>query len=409
VVVPEIENTHIAILNRRLSSEASGKMATDLAEYVRVRASDAPFKKSMFPDPNTHRASRSENDKQVERFEAGENEVFGPDYNPIEVDFVRITKCKFIRSKRSQTTPPANWDEKLLGSWWLEHKDEDGNVVKEPSGWYIAEASEMRPFHASKAEKMIDDPEKNILSFGNNRYVVGTGTHDKAAIFMVWQTRRGKTDTNGRAGDTARKRMGHSGNKDIRDLVFRIEDRPNCGGGVMVRSKWGKWNEVREMVYRPGQLLTLGNLVDGKGNIVDAKTIRAKASAGGSSGFKFKALSEVIPGKGTHADKLANEIAVTSDSSYEDSIRNLLTSVRVNPNGKSPYGLWGSQSDQAPYCVASGEGSVQEGHFSMGVALGSRTNNGFSVGRSAVKKAKKSDAASPVESDTADEEVAVEA
>ncbi len=163
------------------------------------------------------------------------------------------------------------------------------------------------------------------------------------------------------------------------------------------------------MVYRPGQVLTLGNLVDGKGNIVDAKSIRAKALAGGSSGFKFKALSEVIPGKNTHADKLANEVAVTSDSKYEDTIRNLLTSVRVSPNGKTPYGLWGSQSDQAPYCVASGEGSVTEGHFSMGVALGSRTNNGFSVGASAVKKAQKADAAAPVESDTADEEVTVEA
>jgi hypothetical protein len=248
--------------------------------------------------------------------------------------------------------------------------------------------------------------------------------------------------------------MSLAGNKEVRNVVFRIEDRPNNEGGFTVKGAWG---DVRELVYLPGQVLTAGYLHDSKGNMLTAKEIRALDAD--TKGLKFKALEAPIVGKPVPWSKLWAEIQTDKASikamrerggrsesndpgtPQTKAITNIcVNGKRVDPSEAVPFGLKGSQIHQVAYLVASGEGKIEQGHFSMGVVIGERANAEYNVGVHAAKaeageteeapapkaakpkapkatkpkaskpKASKpkaaekpADAAPPVESDTADE------
>ncbi len=436
----------VADLTRPHSTKSSGNIAQKAQKVAaaveswkndvrtaRAAGTAAPeFPASKFADPNIGQLSVAAFDKLTGEFEdAIENgtklPAMYPRYNPVQVELIHAMNCPSLRRTATQTEPPNDWDEKAYGPWHHEYEDENGKVTKEPSGWRI-DPTMPRRCHAETAEKMIDNPEKNILTFGNLRVVCGTGTHDGSAVFIVNQTSHG----NYLAGDITRKRMSFAGIKEVRNVVFKIEDRSNNGGGFTVK---GKWDSIDEMVYLPGQVLTAGFLSDSKGNQLDAKAIRGLDAD--TKGLRFKALAEPIVGKPIHWSKLWAEIKIVSKDAvkkmrerggrsleYEagdvetKAITNFCVNAkRVDPGEAFPFGLRGSQCHMPAFIVASGEGKIEEGHFLSGVVIGARANAPYNVGVQAAKpkkvvkpKAEKksekpTDAAPPVESDTADEKV----
>jgi hypothetical protein len=440
------------------STESSGKLASACAIFadkvttwkaaVRKhyaeggKASEVPqLDAKHFPKVNTGIQSMASYNKDVDRWNDGETVEFYPRYNPVLIDLVHAMNATTIRRGLGSKHPrqPSNWDEKALGPWHL--LDDDGEHTI-PSGWCF-DKSMRRRCHAKRAEDLVDDPDKNILTFGSNRYVVGDGTIVRCAPMLTWATARG----NYRAGDAARKRMSIAGNKDVVDVVFRIEDRANVGGGVMIK---GDWDDVKEMVFLPGQALTAGFLFDAKGKRLSAKAIRGLAED--TKGLRFKTVSAElggpIVGKQIARDKLWAEIQTIEGrgglqrlreregrSEAEDvdttpqnkTMTNLKVTTRVSPNEAFPFGLRAAQCDMVPYIL-----NDQDGEFSMGIVIGDRSNLAHNVGVNeakadaveeveeveeapAPKKAKKAkkaskkkdakpaDAAPPVEADTADE------
>lgn len=478
---PGLECPHVANLTRPHTTESAGKLAAKLPAFlaakvawtasVRKAFADADaagipaelpiFPQGKFPNLNSGQMTRKAYQALVEEFNEAEAGVvrFPPRYQPAVVDAIHASNAVTLRrgSLKAHSEPPEDWDEKLYGPWHHSWVDEEGETQEEPSGWYF-DPSMPRRCHAVTAETMIDDPETDILAFSNRRYVVGTGTHDGAAAFKIWQTERG----NYRHGDEARKRMSLAGNKAVRDVVFLIEDRPNNGGGVTVK---GKWTDVDEMVFMPGQVLTAGNLYDSSGKMLTAKEIRALSKPGDveAKGIKFKTLPEPIVGKVIPWGKLWEEIKTTGKAAlkamkerggrsldYEagdtqtKSITNItVNGKRVDPSEATPFGLKGGQSHMPAHIVATGKGKIEEGHFGMGVVIGERANQARNVGvvearaanaetapkapakpkatkkkavakkaakkaepkakKATKKKAKPSDAAPPVESDTKDD------
>lgn len=455
-----------ANLTRPHTTESSGKLATKAAEFggtkegwtgdVReafadgTKAADLPeFPVKAFVDPNKGQLSRKAHEAVVDEYneavEAGtKTPAMQGRYNPVLVDLIHSMNCLSLRrgSTAKHSRPPKDWDEKANGPWYHEYEDEDGEMIQEASGWFFDKKMPRR-CHAERAELLIDDVDTNILTFGNHRFVVGTGTHDGSAIFMVNQTSHG----NYRAGDVTRKRMSFAGIPEVRNIVFKIEDKPNNEGGFTVK---GKWVDVREMVYMPGQVLTAGYLYDSKGKVLDAKAIRALDED--TKGIRFKALEAPIVGKAVPWEKLWAEIKVADKAAikkmrerggrsdeYEagDVETKAITNIRVNglrldPSEAFPFGLRGSQCDMPAFLVATGEGKIEDGCFAMGVVIGARANYPYNVGVHAAKgedeetpapkakakakakaKGKKSsqpsDAAPPVESDTADEKVKADA
>jgi hypothetical protein len=357
-----------------------------------------------------------------------------PRYNPVLVDLIHEQNATHIRRGLVSKHPkaPKDWDEKVWGPWAETVEYDDGTTEEEPSGWFF-DTSMPRRTHAETAEKLVEDHAKNILTIGNNRYVVGDGTNVRCAAMLVWATSRG----NYRAGDSARKRMSIAGNKDIPDVVFRIEDRANNDGGVTVKADWG---DVNEVVFMPGQALTAGFLFDAKGKRLTAKQIRGLAED--AKGIKFKTVSSVmggpIVGKAITREALWNEIQTIegkggikklreregrSENEEVDrtpqnkTITNLKVTCRVSPAEAFPFAFRAAQCDMVPYIV-----NDDEGDFSMGVVIGDRSNFTHNVGVNEAKseeaeeapapkkptKKKSDDAAPPVEHDTADEAEATE-
>ncbi len=410
---PKLDCPFVAILTRPHPTESSGKLATRFAEFAVVKEAwtgevrkayaggakknDLPiFPTGKFVNPNTGLMSRSAHNKANaeydEAVDAGrKTPVCLPRYSPVVVDLIHEMNAVSLRkgSLKNHPNPPKDWNEKEYGSWYHDWTDEDGEKIQEASGWFF-DPKAPRRCHAEKAEILVEEPETNILTFGNLRIVCGTGTHDGSAVFMVNQTSHG----NYRAGDLTRKRMSLAGNKDVRNLVFKIEDRANNGGGFTVK---GNWRDVREMVYMPGQVFTIGFLYDSNGKQIDAKTIRGLD--GDTKGLRFKGLDEPIVGKAVLWSKLWAEIQVAdkkaikamrdrggrsdefeAGSTQTKSITNIcVNGKRVDPSEAFPFGLRGSQIHMPAYIVATGEGKIEEGHFSMGVILGERSNDQYNV------------------------------
>jgi hypothetical protein len=456
---PALDCPRIADFRTPHSTESSGRKATALVTFaarkaawtaaVRKHFADGGAKKDLpvfdpkhFPDPNSGIQSQAAYEKQVDRWNKDDEVEFGPRYNPVLVDLVCEMNASCLRRGSKLTRPPSGYDEKVWGSWYLVGEDGERTV---PSGWFFDKKP--RRCHAKRAEELVTEPEKNILTFGQNRYVVGDGTNVRSGPMLVWATSRG----NYRAGDDARKRMSLAGNKDATDVVFRIEDRSNNGDGVTVKANW---NDIQEVVFMPGQALTAGFLFNEKGERLTAKDIRGLDPK--TTGLKFKtvrqALDGPIVGKAIPWDKLWVEIQRIegkagikklreregrSESDEVDqtpqkrSKTNIRTTMRIAPNEAFPFAFRAVECDMVPYIVNEADGS-----FSMGIVVGDRSNFEYNVGvhqakaeevkeveeapkptkskaakgkkGKAAKKAKPADAAPPVEHDTAEEPEAAE-
>ncbi|MHA2279681.1 MAG: hypothetical protein ACXAC5_02140 [Promethearchaeota archaeon] len=457
---PALECPKIADFRTPHPTDSSGRLATTLGTFVERKEAwtkgvrkhfaesgakkDIPkFNANHFPECNKGVMSQAAFDKLVDAWNAEEEVTFFPRYNPVLVDLVHAMNARSLRrgSVTRHPKPPSNWSDKTWGSWFLPD-DEGGRTIQ--SGWFFDTAMPRR-CHAKRAEELVTEPEKNILTLGNNRYVVGDGTTVRSAVMLVWATARG----NYRAGDDARKRMSLAGNSDAVDVVFRIEDRANNGGGVTVKADWGDINEV---VFMPGQVLTAGFLFGSGKKPLTAKQIRALGEV--AKGLKFKTVRQVldgpIVGKPIGWDRLWTEIQKIegkgglkrlreregrSDSEVDvtpqhKSQTNLKVTTRVSPNEAFPFGFRAAQCDMVPFTV-----NEADGEFSMGIVIGDRSNFRHNVGvheakaeeaeteveveveeapkpKKAAKKAptkkaakkKAKDAAPPVEHDTEDEE-----
>ena len=399
-------------------------------------AKDCPqFDEKHFPNVNRGIQTVAAYNKDVDRHNADETVEFYPRYSPVLADLTHLMNAFTLR--RGLTSlhpkPPSDYSEKDWGPWNL--VDDDGEHTI-PSGWFFDEVLPRR-CHARKAESLVEDAEKNILTFGQNRYVVGDGTTVRCAPMLVWATARG----NYRAGDSARKRMSIAGNKDVTDIVFRIEDRPNDGDAYVAKANWG---EIKAMVFLSGQVLTAGFLFNAKNKRLTAREIRGLDVK--TTGLKFKTIRQVldgpIVGKLISRDRLWTEIQNIEGkggikklrdregrSESEDvdktpqsrTMTNLKVTTRVTPNEAFPFGVRAAQCDMVPYIVHN-----SEGEFEMGIVIGDRSNIEYNVGVNdakaeeageevaeapASKKAKATggkkkaadDAAPPVEHDTADD------
>jgi len=383
---------HVANLTRPHTTVSSCELAK---QFLLNRDS------TKFTNPNKNLMSRSVYDKlrSCDSF---------LQYNPVLVDLICEEKCVSLRvgKTKSHPVPPEDWDEEKYGSWYIDRKV-DGECIRDATGWFFEKA--IRRCHTKKIEKLIDNPEKNILTFNDVRYVVGDGSHNNAACFLIWQT----SSENNRIGDEVRKRLSFA-DVSISDVVFKIEDKPTHGG-VVVK---GNWKHCREIVYLPGQVLTAGYLCDIDGNHLDLKTIRDFDSS-----IHFQGLDSPIVGKPILWKDLWSLIQdrhlsiITSmkergECTKKYELRNTesktITNIcvngkRVDPSETSPFGLRGSQIHQPAYIVSTGYGPIRDGNFSMGVIIGVRSNSAWNVGVHKAKTFLNNEVVAVVENDTVDE------
>jgi hypothetical protein len=399
-----------------LTTDGSGRQATKLAEFREAwdthmdalrkhiagggTAKDAPvFPASKFFDPNSGRQTQKQFTTVINAAmdeDASGVEVF-PKYNPVQVEVAHALNCLTMRrgQVKNHKSEPKGWDKKTFGEW-NDEWDEDGEIVQEPSGKFVDDELP-RMSHKMTAEELVTDPDNNVLSFGSLRVVCGDGTHDGAACFLIRAHRSG----NYGAGDASRKRLSLAG-KPVKDVVFRIEDRPNNGGAYVLKGKWVNGARViTEIPFMPGQVLTAGNLTDQKGNVLDAKAIRKLGSD--TKGLKFAKLANPIIGKVAIFDAIWGQVSqdkkavkVLKDrggrsqeweagSPEAKTITNLRTTSRISPYAGFAFGFKSVQADMVPYMVADGKGKIEDGCFGMGVVIGDRSAESYNVGVHAAK------------------------
>lgn len=404
IPIPKLRWDGVADCRGPHTTETSGKLAAALTTFYEKAeeykaackahvagggtAADMPqFNPKHFPDVNKGKLSQSAQEKREEREYNGEEVEGYPKYNPVLIDALKAIKptSRLRRGKDSDhPKPPRDWDEKEYGSWYVLDEDDERNA---PSGWFFDEA-EPRRCHSVSAEKMVVDPAKSIITFGNNRYVVGNGTFPGAAVMLLLTTKRG----NYRAGDLIRKRMAHAGDKNVPDVVFRIEDRANNGGGVTLKGDWK--NNIKAVVYMPGQAMTAGFLFDSNGKRLTAKQIRALDSK--TTGLKFKTVRQVLddPIKGKdipwsaiwkelqvvdkeNLSKMRKRVGRSDDyvkgSPQACSHHNHEVTTRVGPHESHPMGNRSCEADVVPYKITGGE------EMFFGSVIGDRSNFNYST------------------------------
>lgn len=399
-----------------LTIDGAGRLAAKLPEFREAwdahldayrkhfsgagTTADAPvFPAGKFFDPNSGRQTQKQfNAAYNQSVDDGASVESLPKYNPVQVEVAHALNCITMhRGKvKDHKTEPKDWDKKTFGPWMDDYEDEDGKPIQEPSGKFL-DPELPRMSHKAKAEELVTDPDKNVLSFGNLRVVCGDGTHDGSACFLI---RVHKTGNYG-SGDQARKRLSLAG-KPVKDVVFRVEDRPNNGGAYILKGKWLSGARViTEIPFMPGQVLTAGNLTDQKGNILDARAIRKLGSD--TKGLRFVKLADPIIGKvavfagiwdqvsqDKKAVKALRDRGGRSDeweagSPEAKTITNLRTTSRISPFAAYAYAFGAIQADMVPYTVASGDGKMEDGHFGMGVVIGARSADCYNVGVHAAK------------------------
>jgi len=145
------------------------------------KASDAPvFDPKHFVNPNKTVLSQKVYDDKVDRHNEGEDIAFLPRFNPVMAKLCRLMNAVTLRRGilKRHSKPPADYNEKRWGSWYL--LDENGEHTI-PSGWFF-DKKRPRPCVKSRVEEMVIDPEKNILTFGNHRYIVGNSSKSAAMV-----------------------------------------------------------------------------------------------------------------------------------------------------------------------------------------------------------------------------------
>jgi len=382
--------------------EAVGEMAKKFVEFQaaldewREKCREdgvVEFPKSKFFNPNTGRLTRNQYEAMEKRWDAGEDVIFPPTYDPVMVEVINGMNCPILKQaisgKNRRQSPPSDWDEKKYGSWIK--TDSEGNEY--PSGWYIEKKENLRRCHAISVDDLVEDAEHNILKIGSYRYVVGTGGFDGSAIHFLNLHDRllFKTISRTWVSQCARK-IPH-----VADMVWRVEDRPNVGGAYVIRSKWRTASSaVNELPFFPGQVLTVGHLYDADGNMLTAREIR-KIADGDQKGIKFQALNEVLRAEIPWSDAW-KEIAAAEGrrglarlrerptreektTPQEKSKRNAGTQCRTEPCENTPYGLHAVQCNVIPYQVID-----EDDNMMLGLAIGARSNHEYKVLRSDAKR-----------------------
>jgi len=377
--------------------EATGRQATKLVAFTeakkewadacrkaRIDGESMPdFPVSKVPDPNSGSLLRKPWEGLVKRWNGGEDDVlFPPTYSPVLIELVKALECSHIRkSNKTSLRRPGWWDDEKYGSW--NTLDGDGEYTW-PSRWY-RETDSPRRVHAIKAEELVENPDKNIFQVGSARYVVGNGTHGGAAVFLCNAHAEGK---NYGHIERQRKRLSLAG-QDVKDIVFRIEDRANCGGAVRLTID----TDGNEICFMPGQAMTPGRLVSGGSKTIDAKDIRKMAADGIPKGVKvsfqaitikdpvvcpvvsfdeklWPAVKEAEGGKGVKKLRDRKARGSAEKATPEGKTRtNARTLCRVIPTEFHPFGLKSLQMGMIPYF----EFDV-DGNMSQGVVIGARSN-----------------------------------
>ncbi len=378
-------------------SEATGRIATKLAAFVTAKAEWAEacraahaageklpdFPTSKIPDPNSGSLARKPWEALVKRWNAGEDEVlFPPTYNPVLVDLVKALECPHIRkSNKDSVRRPGWWNDEEYGPW--NTLDSDGEYTW-PSRWY-RETKTPRRVHAVKAEELVENPDKNIVKVGNARYVVGNGTHGGAAVFLCNAHEAGK---NYGHIERQRKRLSLAG-QDVKDIVFRIEERANCGGAVRLTID----TDGNEICFMPGQAMTPGRLLTARGTKLDAKAIRSLEDG---KGVKFEAITVKDPmvcplvsfdeklwpavkeaegGKGVKKLRERKARGSAEKATPEGKTRtNSRTLCRVTPTEFHPFGAKSLEMGMIPYFSFDADGNM-----SQGVVIGARSNFYYNV------------------------------
>ena len=394
-------------MRRPHSTESSCEIAKELTDFhlksgeyeASVRShyfggglkKDVPqFDPKNFPNPNSRMITENVYNDLVDDWNNGKTVVFGPRYNPILVELCHEMKAIHLRRGFIKKHPnaPKNWDESKFGSWNLLDEDGERSI---PSGWFFDKILPRR-VHAKNVSSLISDIEANVVTIGQTRYVVGDGTNIRSAPMLVWATKRGTY----RFGDHARKQLSLFGNKDVSDIVFRVEDRATNGGGVVLKANWG---EIKEVVVLPGQALTAGFLFNANGDRLTSKEIRLSVE-NETTGIRFKTIrqtlgspiisksiplfdiwvkiQELMSAKEMtkvrqRGSRSGNEVKTTPQNRV---LYNLQVTCRVSPAEAYPFGFWAAQCDMVPFV----QYDAETDEFSMGIVIGDRSNYEYNVG-----------------------------
>jgi len=401
-----------------MGAEATGEIARkvpDLEQAIEdwkescrtavAEEKDPPeFPKSKLINPNTGRMTRNQVEALEKQWNAGEDVVFPPTYNPVMVELLAAMSCQSIRKavsgKKRRQSAPSDWDEKKWGSWYAVMDGEDY-----PSGWYIEKKETPRICHARNVEELVADSEASIVKIGGYRYVVGDGTVKGSALYHLNLHFRSLS----KSMSSVWIELASAGMSGLANLVWRVEDRANVGGAFVIRDKWRSASSaVNELPFLPGQVLTVGNLVDADGNIIEARQIR-KLAEGDHKGLRFQALKEPMVGTCAWSDAW-KEIQRREGRSGLDRIRerptrqeaatpqgktltNAGTQCRTEPCENTPYGIRGVQANVIQFQQHDADGNVL-----LGIAIGARSRHQYHVLTSDAKRTAREAEAAKAES-----------
>lgn len=385
--IPLLSNLDIvADLTRPLPPEAVQAMATklvqfklDIADYRETcrtaftagkKASELPpFPVSKLPNPNAGRMSRAAYSKLVADYnEAIEDDrtppLFPPRYCPVEVDMVQLLGCTVIRRGQAQK-PPREWNDKRHGPWY--HKNPETGERDVCSGW-VLDSSRQRGCHQA-VDKMVNDPDNNIVTLKNARYVIGAGP--KASDAALNQMDCSKRGSYGAIWDV-RRRICMAKSR-LTNVVFRIEDHSSNGGAAVKVAMGGVDN-----YFMPGDCATPGHLVIGDKELT-AGQIR-KAVADDTNGIRFKPLKEMILGDWISLDETFPEIKKAFKASKKDAtILNSLVQCRVSHDEGYPFGFRAASVGIVPCFRWLYDGNSYS--LEMNLAVGTRTNVEINVSK----------------------------
>ena len=247
ITTDQVVNSHLPLTAE--GTEAMGQAYVEVflpavaawkveAKAAQVAGKAIPeFPQKAIPNLNKGRMSHSAWMKLLAERAEDPDVILPPMYNIIQNEFIRATNAPFVRkvTKAKAPSQPSDWDVKAQGPW---HRlDSEGNEV--PSYWTI-DRTKTRSFHGQAIESIMarncETPEDNIVTIGSSRYVIGTAPgFDGSAIFLLNPQETGKNGNSNYYNNAEQAcRASLAGNKDIANVVFRIEDKTNSAGGTLV-------------------------------------------------------------------------------------------------------------------------------------------------------------------------------
>ena len=306
ITTDQVVNSHLPLTAE--GTEAMGQAYVEVflpavaawkveAKAAQVAGKAIPeFPQKAIPNLNKGRMSHSAWMKLLAERAEDPDVILPPMYNIIQNEFIRATNAPFVRkvTKAKAPSQPSDWDVKAQGPW---HRlDSEGNEV--PSYWTI-DRTKTRSFHGQAIESIMarncETPEDNIVTIGSSRYVIGTAPgFDGSAIFLLNPQETGKNGNSNYYNNAEQAcRASLAGNKDIANVVFRIEDKTNSAGGTLVCLPLDEYGT--KFYTFPGWATTPGYLQQ------DGKTltqVQIRKLGDKAKGVKFVAIKISEPIKG---------------------------------------------------------------------------------------------------------------